>query len=197
MNTRSSFLNSIHGLVVSAVLVAALPVVASAATLFVDGSGNLSRVENLLVPNGFSAAPPRTFNIDFVLGTADEIYGPTPKAFPLSGPPPAPYPTVVDAVFALEEAIRAHGGVNTFGPDDGNPGTNLSTFLTPYDESGPNTIANGYSGPNLNLGLAFPSNQPSIYSVWTPVPLPASVWMLISAALLLIRRGSRTDGLNA
>lgn len=187
MNTRSSFLNSIRRLVVSVVLLAGLPVVSSAATLFVDGSGNLSRVEGLVVETTFSADPPQTFNIDFVLGSSDDIYGPTPKSFTLSPPPPDPFPTIVDAITALDSAIRAHGGVISYGPDDDNPATNLNSFLTAYDESGPNTIAN--VGATIDLGFAFLSNQPTIYSVWTPVPLPASVWMLVSAVLLLIRRG--------
>lgn len=145
----------------------------SAATVIEDLDGNALAILDLDIPG--TDLP---WNVQFVLASAREAYGTPAEA-------EVPLGSVLDARDAVNivlnlndiEAVSDEGAIFyeiSFVERDGVVGLLESNF----------DVFNGWE-PSTTPFDTFDPEEPTVYAVFTPVPVPAAVWLFGSALGLL------------
>jgi hypothetical protein len=163
---------------------------AQGATVILDGD-NVISIENLLVTNQLEETTP--YNVDFVFGPSDQIYGVGSDFNPDFG-------QEEDAVLARQAAMTALNDNNPTPSGAGPQGTDQFFIGVEYDESAIPVVVSVGAEHFLpgqwdtcttdcidiaNVGIAtILASEDATYAVFTPVanvPLPAAVWLFGSA----------------
>lgn len=165
---------------------------AQAATVLANGS-QAYRIENLEVTSGMSLVG--IFNVDFLVTSAEAIYGsPNPNFdFPTQDSAEAGRDAILAALNDYnDEQIILENRVVTVGPKSGIFKPNFFKIGFAWDEkelTNIETVDGIYRDPSWVSAGVDPIvviDGTLLYAKFTPVPVPAAVWLFGSALLGLI-----------
>lgn len=191
--------------ILSVMLLVSLGSQAQAATLDVDGGGNLLGASGIEVGGSL-------YDVSFANGICQDFWHRCGDLFPAFT-----FPTAVDAMAAanalISELFSDNNGFDTTptltnGCDD----PAACYIITPYALDGDGETVFAYNALNLagngfdtaiaaSIGTYTPTNADATYAIWSPnvspVPLPAAAWLFGTALIGLIGFAKRKIKLSA
>jgi hypothetical protein len=159
---------------------------ASAATVNVDGDGNVISIDNLEIVNQLEEV--NVYNVEFVVDSADNLYGPG-YTFDFA--------SEEDTALALNATMQALNDEFSTPSAAGPDGTDQFFIADEYDASSEIPVVASLGGENILgawdkcdvdclFGVALlQADTDFTYAVYTAVPVPAAVWLFGSALGLL------------